>query len=481
MAGGVWNKQDKVLPGAYINVVSKGQPIVNETEKGVVFTIMQNLKWGKNGVIEVDARSNFISLFGLPIGSPELTALRNILIKAKKVYVFNFNGGDKAHAQSDVLPWTFEAACSGSRGNDLKVSVMPDPSNVGKYIVQTFFGSDVVDKQVVTSASGLIANDYFVPTIIDSAKDDDGMEMLGALTTPVLISFTNGTDVDAGSQVDALIEAIETHEFNVLTAAGQDASAGIHQLLAQTVIRLRDEHGRKIQAVVPEATATNGFTVGQSEVGGPDAIGASGDAGAAVAYDHEGVIVVANGVKLKDGTVLSATLASAFIAGATSAAEANQSLTYMEFPEAVDAVPRYNEEAQIAKVNAGVMCFISSRNSVKILTDINSLVTFTEEKSKEFSKNRVLRVLDDIANDTRETWEDNFIGKITNNATGRDLFKANRADYLSRLQAIEAITNFDPSSDISVEEGETKDSVVATIVVQPTDAMEKLYMTVVMN
>ncbi|WP_285118586.1 phage tail sheath subtilisin-like domain-containing protein, partial [Lactococcus petauri] len=266
--------------------------------------------------------------------------------------------------------------------------------------------------------NGLIANDYFVPTIIDSAKDDDGMEMLGALTTPVLISFTNGTDVDAGSQVDALIEAIETHEFNVLTAAGQDASAGIHQLLAQTVIRLRDEHGRKIQAVVPEATATNGFTVGQSEVGGPDAIGASG-AGAAVPYDHEGVIVVANGVKLKDGTVLSATLASAFIAGATSAAEANQSLTYMEFPEAVDAVPRYNEEAQIAKVNAGVMCFISSRDSVKILTDINSLVTFTEEKSKEFSKNRVLRVLDDIANDTRETWEDNFIGKITNNATGR--------------------------------------------------------------
>lgn len=480
MAGGVWKKQDKVLPGAYINVVSKGQPIVNETEKGVVFTIMQNLKWGKNGVIEVDARSNFISLFGLPIDSPELTALRNILIKAKKVYVFNFNGGNKAQAQSDVLPWTFEASCSGSRGNDLKVSAMPDPSNVGKYIVQTFFGTVQVDKQVVTSASELLANDYFVPTIIDSAKDDDGFEMLSALTTPVLISFENGTDVSAGSQVDALIEAIETYEFNVLTAAGQDASAGIHQLLAQTVIRLRDEHGRKIQAVVPESTAANSFTVGQSEVGGQDAIGTSGDAGA-VEYDHEGVIVVANGVRLKDGTVLSATMAAAFVAGATSAAEANQSLTYMEFPNAIDAVPRYNEEVQVAKVKSGVMCFISSRDSVKILSDINSLVTFTEEKNQEFSKNRVLRVLDDIANNTRETWEDNFIGKITNNATGRDLFKANRADYLSRLQAIEAITNFDPSADIVVEEGATKDSVVATIVVQPTDAMEKLYMTVIMN
>lgn len=243
---------------------------------------------------------------------------------------------------------------------------------------------------------------------------------------------------------------------------------------------MRDEHGRKIQAVVPESTAANSFTVGQSEVGGQDAIGTSGDAGA-VEYDHEGVIVVANGVRLKDGTVLSATMAAAFVAGATSAAEANQSLTYMEFPNAIDAVPRYNEEVQVAKVKSGVMCFVSSRDSVKILSDINSLVTFTEEKNQEFSKNRVLRVLDDIANNTRETWEDNFIGKITNNATGRDLFKANRADYLSRLQAIEAITNFDPSADIVVEEGATKDSVVATIVVQPTDAMEKLYMTVIMN
>lgn len=480
MAGGVWNKQDKVLPGAYINVVSKGQPIVNETDKGVVFTIMQNLKWGKNGVIEVDAHSNFISLFGVSIDSPELTPLRNILIKAKKVFVFNFNGGEKAQAKSVVLPWSFEASCAGSRGNDLKISVTPDPSNVGKYIVQTFFGTTVVDKQVIAKASELVETDYFIPTVVEAAIEDDGAELLSALVSPVLVSFEKGTDAEAGAQVDALIEAIETYEFNVLTAAGQEASAGIHQLLAQTAIRLRDEQGRKIQAVVPEAQAAGSFTIGTSKIGGPDAIGMADDSSTA-AYDHEGVIVVSNGVKLKDGTILDASTAAAFVAGATSAAEANQSLTYMQFPNAVDAVPRYNEETQIAKVKAGVMCFISSRDTVKILTDINSLTTYTEEKSREFSKNRVLRVLDDIANDTRKTWEDGFIGKITNNATGRDLFKANRADYLSRLQSIEAIVNFDPSTDIAVEEGDTKDSIVASIVVQPTDAMEKLYMTVIMN
>ena len=455
MAGGTWKNQNKVLPGAYVNVVSKGQPITNETEKGVVFTMTQGLKWGANGVVEVTATSNFISLFGVDISAPELTALRLILLKARKAYVFNFNNGLKAAASSGVLPWNFSAKYGGTRGNDLKVIVTPDPTTTGKYTVQSFFGTTLVDTQSVTKASGLVANDYLVPTVNDSAKSDDGASLLESLTTPVQISFTGGTDVEAGTQTDDLITAIETYDFNVLTAAGQSATAAIHQLFAATAIRLRDEQGRKIQAVIPEQTA---YTP-----------------------NHEGVIVVANGVQLKDGTVLTPTLAAGFVAGATSAAEPNESLTYFVFPDAVDCVPRYNEDSQIDKVNNGVMCFIVSRDVVKILTDINSLHTFTDEKNQEFSKNRVLRVLDDIANDTRETWEDNFIGKITNNSSGLDLFKANRAQYLSGLQQIGAIENFDPAADITVTAGQTKDSVVATINVQPTDSMEKLYMTVIMQ
>lgn len=455
MAGGTFKTQNKVLPGAYVNVVSKGQPITNETEKGVVFTMTQGLKWGANGVIEVDATSNFVSLFGVSIDDLALTALRNILLQAKKVYVFNFNNGQKSTGYVNVLPWKFTAKYGGTRGNDLKVIVTPDPASVGKYTVQTFFGTSLVDTQSVSKASELLENDYFVATIADGAISDDGLSMLNALTTPVMVTFAGGTDEDAGTQTDALIEAIETYDFNVLTAAGQTPTAAIHQLFAVTAIRLRDELGRKIQAVIPEQTS--------------------------YAPNHEGVIVVSNGVQLKDGTVLTPTLTAAFVAGAASAAAPNESLTYMEFPNAVDAVPRYNEETQISKVKAGVMLFVSSRDTVKILTDINSLHTFTNEKNQEFSKNRVLRVLDDIANDTRETWEDQFIGKMTNNVTGRDLFKADRVRYLNSLQSIGAIQNFDPAADIVVSEGDSKDSVVATINVQPTDAMEKLYMTVIMD
>ncbi|MCT1174168.1 phage tail sheath family protein [Lactococcus lactis] len=455
MAGGEFKNQDKKLAGAYVNVVSKRQPKANETESGVVFTITKGLKWGLNGVIEVNPTSNFVSLFGVSIDDSALTALRNILLQAEKVYVFNFNGGLKAAGTMLVLPWKFTAKYSGTRGNDLKVIVTPDPSSTGKYTVQTFFGTILVDTQSVSKASELMENDYFVATTVSGATSDDGLSMLKDLSTPVTTTFTGGTDVDAGTQTDALIEAIETYDFNVLTAAGEESTAAIHKLFAVTAIRLRDKLGRKVQAVIPES--------------------------ASYTPNHEGVIVVANGVKLKDGTVLTPTFAAAFVAGATSAAAPNQSLTYMQFPDAVDAVPRYNEETQIKKVNAGVMFFISSRGAVKISTDINSLHVFSNDKNKDFSKMRVLRVLDNIANDTRETWEDQFIGQVTNNVTGRDLFKADRVRFLNSLQSIGAIQNFDPAADIDVSEGENKDSVVATINVQPTDAMEKLYMTVVMN
>ena len=455
MAGGNFKAQNKVLPAAYVNVVSSKQPITNATERGVVFTVTQGLSWGVNGVVEVDNRTNFLALLGVGIDDPLVTGLRYILQKARKVFVYNFNQGAKATGTSEVLPWNFTAKYAGTKGNDVKVSVIPDPSNAERFTVSTYLKTELVDTQSVTKASELLPNDFIKPTVKNGALADDGLTLLESLSTPIIVQLDGGTDGNVGEQTDALIEAVETYDFNVLTAAGNEPSSAIHRLFAATAIRLREDLGRKVQAVIPEVP---NYTP-----------------------DHEGVIVVGNGVKLADGTVITPTIAAGFIAGATSAAETNESLTYALFPNAVEAVPRFNEEEQIKRAKSGIMIFISNRDTAKIQVDLNSLTTFTNTKNREFSKNRVLRVLDDIANDTRETWEDHFIGRVTNDAGGRDLFKANRAEYLGRLQSLGAVADFDPSADIQVEQGETKDSIVATINVQPTDAMEKLYLTVIVN
>ena len=57
------------------------------------------------------------------------------------------------------------------------------------------------------------------------------------------------------------------------------------------------------------------------------------------------------------------------------------------------------------------------------------------------------------------------------------MFKAELIAYHEQLQQIEAIENF-KAEDITVMQGKEKQDVVVFEAVQPTDAMEKLYMQV---
>lgn len=451
MAGGNWNSQSKTLPGAYVDVYSsKSATLSSENLRGVVFTSVSGLNWGQRGVVKADLSTDFLALFGKSIDDQALLGLKMILQNARTAYVFNLNSGTAATGTSNVLPWSFAAKYPGTLGNTISVAITPDPSNLARFIVKTILGTEVVASQTVGKASELVANGYVVPTVNAGDTTDDGAAKLGALVTGVTVKLENGT-TDASSSLDDFVVAAETYEYNTIAAPMSAADASIQTLIASTAIRLRDEQGRKVQAVVPYSSSFS--------------------------PNHEGVIVVGNGVKLADGTVYNTSIMAGWFAGATASAAPNESLTYKRVFGAVDTVPRLNESAQIAAVQSGQLVFDASRNLVRVLVDINSLTQFTKTKGNEFSKNRVLRVLDAIANNTRETWEDNFIGQVTNDAAGRDLFKANRAEYLAGLQAQGAIENF-TTDDIVVSEGNTKDSVVATINVQPTDAMEKLYMTV---
>lgn len=94
-----------------------------------------------------------------------------------------------------------------------------------------------------------------------------------------------------------------------------------------------------------------------------------------------------------------------------------------------------------------------------------------------FTKNRILRTLDNIRNDITTIYESSYIGKINNDANGRNLLKASLAEYFAELQNMAAVQNFDPA-DITVEAGVDSDAVVVTAFIQPVDSVEKIYITV---
>lgn len=85
-------------------------------------------------------------------------------------------------------------------------------------------------------------------------------------------------------------------------------------------------------------------------------------------------------------------------------------------------------------INAGLFVFTPRSGKVVAEYDINTLTTYTDEKPKDFRKNKVIRVLDAINNDVVSIFEANFIGKIQNNESGRNLLKGHLTEYMNSMQ-----------------------------------------------
>ncbi len=122
------------------------------------------------------------------------------------------------------------------------------------------------------------------------------------------------------------------------------------------------------------------------------------------------------------------------------------------------------------------MYFFEEFGSVKVVSDINTLTTYTPDKGEAFSLNQVIRAMDTVANDIYKNFSQNYIGKIQNNAAGRDLLKAWIVGYLNEIQANGGIQNF-VADDVVVEAGEAINAVVITLAIQPVAAVEKIYIT----
>ena len=272
----------------------------------------------------------------------------------------------------------------------------------------------------------------------------------GTLTEVAGAKLTGGTNgTVSSSDYTDYFKALETADFNYLALPTSDNTikkAGIN-----FIKRMREDEGKNAQLVIADSDA-----------------------------DSEAVINVSNGVVLADGTVIDKTKATVWVASASASAGIEKSLTYAKYDDSVDVDGKLTHTETIDALLKGKFVFTYKKGRAVVEQDINSLVSFTIEKNEFFKKNRVLRTLDDIVNDTHYAFTEFFLGKVNNNEDGRQAFKANRIKYFRDLEARGAIENF-AVEDIEVLRGEDKDAVVVNVKVQPIDSMEKLYMTVVVE
>lgn len=446
-AGGTWTAQNKVRPGAYINFVYKAQNASLTVSDRGTMAVALSLPWGKeNELIELTASEMLSGKSLAKVGvvgdaTAESLPLRLVFSGANKAYIWRTNtGGDKATVTDATSGYSITAKYSGTLGNKITFVSLADTPITGTYTMNILVDGIKKESFTASTVAGLEAIESEYVDI-----DTTNITTLSALAGLTLTGGTNGTET---TDYTAFLSAIKFKTFQTLAINSSDTNASL--AIVNWVKDIRENNGKKIVGVVCDTPTAN----------------------------HEGIISVSQGFKSDTDTV-TVPLFSLYIASLSAGAQVNESLTCRQITEATEIINPL-DEIEIEKALGEGKLVLSYRQDggIVIEKDINTLTEFTDDKGYPFSKNRVMRVLDEIGNSVALKFTQNYAGKVDNNANGRSLFKSEIINLLDTMQNMGAVQNFDPTADITVYQGDDIDNVVVDLNVQPVDSMEKLYMTV---
>ena len=441
LGGGTWLFQNKVLPGTYINFVSKVRAEAEIADRGYG-TMALELDWGPSDqIFRVEAdefQTECQKIFGYDYGNDKLAGLRDLFINLKTGYFYRLNGGG---AKATCTLGT--AKYAGIRGNDISIGVQDDPDTDGNKVVYTYLTTDgvlkTVDKQSVKTSADLVDNDY-----VDFKKS-------GELTVAAAVKMSGGTNGETVTTADyqKYLDLIEPYYFNVMGYAGSDTK--VQSLLLAFVKRLRDDEGSKFQVVLFGAEKPN----------------------------YEGVINI-NKANEKGSLAY-------WVTGAEASCAINADLTNAIYNGEFTVKTQLKQYELKQAINDGLLTFHvvtdpvdgDVTGDVRVLEDINSFTEFTKTKNSDFALNQVIRVLDNTAIDLAHAFNKVYLGKAQNNDDGRDALWADGCYILEQYQKVGAITGFVESDLAKPVQGDDKSSVVWTFQEQPVVSMKKLYATVV--
>ncbi|HEL5284725.1 TPA: phage tail sheath family protein [Clostridioides difficile] len=431
LGGGTFITQNKVLPGAYINFVSAARATSTLSDRGIVAMPLE-FDWGiDEKVFQVtsdDFEKYSTKFFGYDYTHEKLKGLRDLFKNIRLGYFYKLNKGVKASCTIAIAKY------SGIRGNDLKVIVTTNIDDNTKFDVVTLLDNKKVDTQIAKVITDLIDNDYI------TWKKDATLEASAGLV------FTGGTNGEAitGTEYQAFLDKIESYSFNALGCLA--TTTEIKSLFVEFTKRMRDKIGAKFQTVLYKKSDS----------------------------DYEGVVSVEN--KIKDKNLVESNLIY-WVTGAIAGCDINKSNTNKKYDGEFDVDVNYTQIQLEEALKTGKFIFHKVGDEVHVLEDINTFVSFTDDKNDDFSSNQSVRVLDQIANDIATLFNTKYLGKVPNDAAGRISFWNDVVKHHKELENIRAIEDF-KTDDVLVELGNDKKTVIVSDAVKVINAMSKFYMTV---
>jgi hypothetical protein len=279
----------------------------------------------------------------------------------------------------------------------------------------------------------------------------------------------------AAEDYDDALEYLETIKWNIGCIPGiaaEDVAA-----VATWAKGMRDTKERKIMMVLP------------------------GNAG-----DHEGIINfvaedgsdVAGNVSVAEDDY-TASQYSARVAGLIAGLPLTVAPTYQVLTEVTD-VPHLTKAQADTKIDAGKLILYHDGSKIKIARGVTSLTTTTETKGADWKKIKLVRILDMIYHDIKDTIEDVYIGKYQNSYENKLLLIAAINAYFEVLEQERVLDpgknlcqinvpaqktylrslgeDVDNMTDQQIKEANTRDKVYLVSDVRPLDAIEDVQLVV---
>ena len=432
--------QNKILPGSYINFVSAAKAAMILSERGYVAMPLE-MDWGPAGEVftlsAADLPERSLELFGYGYNHEKLKGIRDLFKNARTLYGCRINGGG-IRAACDYAT----ARYAGVRGNALRLVIGQEGE---LYTVKTLLDGNEMDVQEVAEVADLADNAFVTFKRETALQTTAGVPLTGG---------TNGTPEEADYQ--KFLDQIQSYSFHALGLVSDDEA--VKKLFADFTRSMRDEMGIKFQTVLFRYAA-----------------------------DYEGIVSLENclagsiAAEESEAPLSSDTCSLVYwVTGAIAGCAVNASNTNKTYDGEYEADTAYTQKALEEAIKGGKLILHRVGDETRVLEDINTLVTYTDEKGKDFSSNQTMRVLDQIGNDIAALFGNKYLGKIPNDDAGRVSLWNDVVTFYRELEKIRAIENF-KADDIVITKGEGKKSIVASCPVTPISAMAQLYMTVVVN
>jgi len=431
LGGGTWLVQNKTLPGAYINFVALNRANMVFSDRGVA-TMPLISDWGPlDEVIEVtnrDFQRHSKRIFGYDFTHPKLKGLRELFRNIRVGYFYRLGSGGVRASN----PYA-DARYVGERGNDIVISIEANVDDLDLWDVITHFDNAVVDIQTVASPARLVDNDFVTWRRENELHPEAGAPLEGGESGTV-------TNFDYQRYLDR----IEGYSFNAIGCPSNDPL--IKLLFSKFTRRMRDEQGVKFQCV----TYDNPF-------------------------DYEGVVNIMNAVTDEDAEEQDLVW---WTTGVNAGTAVNRTATNNIYDGEYTVDCNYTQLDYERAIRDGKFAFYrSGSGEIRVLSDINSLVTLSVTKNADFQYNQTIRVLDQIGNDIAMLFNTRYKGEVPNDEDGRISLWSDIVQHHNQLQNIRAIQEFVPE-DVVVEQGDNRRSVLVTDTIMPVNAMSFLYMTV---